>query len=55
MVKDEVAKTEPELASCMVKDCIYRGYCYEFNSCGYHQTEAFKKELEEYRKGINNE
>lgn len=52
-VKDEVAKTEPELARCMVKDCIYRGHCYEFNSCGYHKTEAFKKELKEYREGIN--
>lgn len=52
-VKDEIAKTEPELASCMVKECIYRGFCYEFNSCGYHKTESFKKELEEYRKGIN--
>ena len=52
-VKDEVAKVEPELASCMVKDCIYRGHCYEMFSCGYHKTEAFQKELNEYRKGIN--
>lgn len=52
-LKEKVATVEPELASCMVKDCIYRGYCYEFKSCGYHKTEAFKKELEEYRKGIN--
>ena len=52
-VKNEVAKTEPELASCMVKECIYRGFCPEMFSCGYHKTEAFKKELEEYRRGIN--
>lgn len=52
-VKDEVAKVEPELARCMVKDCIYRGYCYEMFSCGFHKTEQFKKELEDYRKGIN--
>lgn len=53
-VKDEVvAPTNPELARCMVKDCVYRGYCYEFNSCGYHKTEAFQKELQHYREGIN--
>lgn len=51
--KNKVAEVEPELASCMVKDCIYRGWCYEFNSCKYHKTEAFQKELEEYRKEIN--
>lgn len=53
LVKDEVAKVEPELAKCMVKDCVYRGHCYEMFSCGYHKTEAYKKELEEYRRGIN--
>ena len=31
-VKDEIAKTEPELARCMVADCIYRGHCYEMYS-----------------------
>lgn len=53
LVREEVAKTEPELASCMVKECIYRGFCPEMFSCRYHKTEAFQKELEEYRKGIN--
>ena len=53
LVKDEVAKVEPELANCMVKECVYRGFCPEMFSCGYNKTEAFKKELEEYRKGIN--
>ena len=54
MVKDEIAKVEPEVASCMVKECVYRnGLCPEMFSCGYHKTEAFKKELEEYRGGMN--
>ena len=54
LVKDEVTKVEPELASCMVRECVYRnGLCPEMFSCGYNKTEAFKKELEEYRKGIN--
>ena len=52
-VKNEIALVEPELASVMVKECIYRGFCPEMFSCGYHKTEAFKKELEEYRGGIN--
>lgn len=51
---DEVVKpNEPELYSVCVKECIYRGFCPEFKSCGYHKTEAYKKELQEYRKGIN--
>ena len=53
LVREEVAKTEPELASCMVRECIYRGFCPEMFSCDYDQTEAFKKELTAYRQGIN--
>lgn len=49
MVKDEVAKTEPELASCMVRECIYRGFCPEMNGCGYDKTKAFEEELKVYR------
>lgn len=52
-VKDKVAEVEPELAACMVKECIYRGFCTEFKSCGYDKTEEYQKELAEYRKGIN--
>ena len=50
-VKDKVSEVEPELASCMVKECIYRGFCPEMFSCGYSKTEAFEKELKEYREG----
>ena len=50
-VKDEVEKVEPELASCMVRECIYRGFCPEMFPCGFSKTEAYKKELAEYRKG----
>ena len=49
-VREEVAKQEPELAQGMVRECIYRGFCPEFYGCGYDKTEAFKKELEEYRR-----
>lgn len=49
-VKADVEKVDPILASVMVKECIYRGFCPESNSCGYTETEAYKNELEEYRK-----
>lgn len=49
-VKTEVKEADPVLASVMVKECIYRGFCPEMKSCGYVNTEAYKKELEEYRK-----
>lgn len=49
MVKDEVAKVEPELAHCMVRECIYRGFCPEMFGCGFDKTERFQKELAEYR------
>ena len=52
-VKDEVAKTEPELASCMVRECVYRGFCPEMFGCGYDKTDAYCKELYEYRTGRN--
>lgn len=50
---NSIQEIEPELYQACVKDCVYRGYCYEYKSCGYHKTEAFQKELAIYRKGIN--
>ena len=55
-VKSKVAETEPELASCMVRECVYRnGLCPEMFSCGFNKTRAFKKELDEYLKGMENQ
>jgi hypothetical protein len=28
---------------------VYRGFCPEFTSCGYCETEAFERALKEYR------
>lgn len=50
-VKDEVAKVEPELASCMVPECIYRGFCPEMFGCGYDKTKEYALELRKYRYG----
>lgn len=44
---------EPELFAVCVPECIYRGHCYEYKSCGYHLTPAFAERLQEYRQGIN--
>lgn len=48
-VKEKMKNVEPEVAHCMVKECVYRnGLCPEIKTCGYNKTDAFKKELEEY-------
>ena len=49
---DEVAKTEPELVSVCVPECVYRGFCPEFKSCGYAKTPTYEKAMQAYRKGI---
>lgn len=48
-----IKEHEPELFDVCVPECIYRGWCYEYKSCGYHRTEEFKQRLENYRNGIN--
>ena len=50
-VKNEVEKHDPVLASVMVPECIYRGFCPEFDDmcCGYVHTAAYQKALAEYR------
>lgn len=52
---DKLEAHEPELVSVCVKECIYRGFCPEFYTCGYTNTsfEKFRKELDEYRGNIN--
>lgn len=52
-ILETIKEKEPEIYSVCVPDCIYRGWCYEYKSCGYYKTEDFKKRLEEYRKDIN--
>ena len=48
-VKSEISLVEPELASVMVKECVYRkGLCPEMFTCGYNKTKLFEEELKEY-------
>lgn len=49
LVVDELAKKEPELGECCVPECVYRGFCPEFKSCGYAGSEAFAAAVEKYR------
>lgn len=48
-VKEQVSAVDPVLGSVMVPECIYRGFCPEFHSCGYVNTEEYTKRLAEYR------
>ena len=44
-----VAEKEPEVAACCVPECVYRGFCPEFKSCGYCNTPDFAKAVADYR------
>lgn len=50
-VRNEILKIDPDVAHAMVPECVYRGFCPEFKSCGYVETEAYKDALEAYRRG----
>lgn len=50
-VMSYLKEVDPILESKCVPECIYRGFCPEFDRCcGYVNTEAYQKRLEEYRK-----
>ena len=53
-VKEEVGKIEPELASRMVRECVYRGFCPEISRCGFTNTQNYNDELFNYRIGRYN-
>lgn len=47
----ELNKIDPELRSVCVKECLYRGFCPEKESCGYTNTAAYTNLLLKYRCG----
>ena len=50
LVIEYLKEVDPILAEKCVPECIYRGFCPEKKRCcGYCNTEAYKKRLEEYR------
>lgn len=52
-VIDAMIDVDYEVAEACVPDCIYRGHCYEYKSCGYHKTMSYRQALAKYRAGIN--
>ncbi len=51
---ETIKDKEPELYNCCVKECVYRGFCPEFHTCGYSTSNDYKRRVEEYRSGIRN-
>ena len=51
LVIDALREVDPILAEKCVPECLYRGFCPEDDRCcGYVNSDAYKKRLEEYRK-----
>lgn len=44
---------EPELANACVPNCIYRGFCPEFESCGFADSNAFEDARKYYYTSMN--
>ena len=49
-VREQIAQSDPVLASVMVPECVYRGFCPEMRPCGYADTPAYGKAVEAYRR-----
>ena len=50
LVVEALREVDPILTEKCAPECIYRGFCPEKKRCcGYVNTEAYKKRLEEYR------
>lgn len=49
MLKDQIALTDPWMASCMIPECVYRGFCPEMNRCGFCDSSLYQTMLDEYR------
>lgn len=48
-IKEKINEIDPELASMMVRKCVYRnGLCGEPRCCGFNLTPTFHKELSLY-------
>ena len=49
----ELDSIEPEVVKCCVPDCVYRGHCFEYKSCGWHKSQDFINARKDYMEGIN--
>ena len=48
----ELRKIEPELANACIPNCIYRGFCPEFESCGFANSELFSLKVIDYQNSL---
>jgi hypothetical protein len=53
LVVEMVKEDDPNVAQVLVPECIYRGFCPEFNSCRYYKTAEYQQALHSYREGVN--
>ena len=52
-VIEELRKIEPELANACVPNCIYRGFCPEFKSCGLADSDMFSLKINDHINNLN--
>lgn len=50
-VVEAVGERDAVLASVCVPECVYRGFCPEFEPCPYIKSEAYRQRVREYRGG----
>lgn len=48
-VVNAVGAIDGSIASACVPECVYRGFCPEFKTCGFANSDAFIKCLSDYR------
>ena len=48
-VQGAIREFDPVMASFMVPNCVYRGFCPERESCGLWKSNTFNQQLNEYR------
>lgn len=51
-VRTAVKEVEPELASVMVPECVYRGHCPEMRSCGFEESAKCQLKKTAYETGL---
>ncbi len=37
-IRREIEKKDPTIVEFLMPDCVYRGGCHEFQSCGYYEN-----------------
>ena len=48
---ETIRESDPEIYAACVPDCVYRGHCFEMESCGFWKSHRYKMARYEYVKG----